>query len=162
MTTVRHDIWIERPASTDPLLDYIGLHLVAHPGGSLARRSRGQLIALDPEALTASIRRYDTGAITEFRLPDTIFRYTTVIESPYTDLAVGQRRLFEWYWDANGHPITEPETLVGSVEKVADGGATLWVNDPRMGGNGWWAYLKNEDAAKHAVRPVDLKPETKS
>ncbi|MFJ5725811.1 hypothetical protein [Streptomyces sp. NPDC093149] len=109
-----------------------------------------------------SLRRYDTGDITEFLLLTTVFRHATVIESPYKDLTVGQRRLFEWYWDADGRPITEPVTLVGTVEKVQDGGVTFWVNDNHMSGRGWLAYLKNEDAAKHAVRTVDLKPESKN
>ncbi|MFC9755147.1 hypothetical protein [Streptomyces sp. NPDC056921] len=159
MSAVRHDIWIERPESAEKLNDYMGLHLVAYPHGRSAKKSGGQLIGLDTEKQTVSLRRYDTGDITEFPLSTTVFRYTTVIESPYKGLAVGQRRLFEWYWDADGHPITEPVTLVGSVEKVQDGGVTFWVSDNRTGGHGWWAHLKNEDAAKHAVRTVDLKPE---
>ncbi|MFF8918058.1 hypothetical protein ACF08M_33330 [Streptomyces sp. NPDC015032] len=160
--TLRYDVWIERPDAVEKLIQYMGLHLVAYPHGSSAKKFGGQVVGLDPEKQTASLRRYDTGEITEFLLPTTIFHYTTVIESPYQDLAVGQRRLFEWYWDADGRPITEPVTLVGTVEKVKDSGVTFWVTDNRMGGHGWWAHLKNKDAAKHAIRTVDLKPQTKN
>ncbi|MCX5103471.1 hypothetical protein [Streptomyces sp. NBC_00439] len=160
--TLRYDDWIERPDSVKKLIQYMGLHLVAYPDGSSAKKFGGQVVSLDPEKQTVSLRRYDTSDITIFPLPTTVFCYTTVIESPYQDLAVGQRRQFEWYWDADGRPMTEPVTLVGTVEKVKDSGVTFWVPDNRMGGHGWWAHLKNEDAVKHAVRTVDLRPGSKN
>ena len=91
----------------EELTEYIGKHMVAHiltaePPNDTAG---GQLIGIDPEKKTASLRRYDNGEVREFRWSTTHFRYTTFIESPFTDLTVGEERRFEsldYQGDARG------------------------------------------------------------
>jgi hypothetical protein len=153
----RIELWIRKPESADQLTDCIGKHLVAYPGGSVEEKSGGQLIAVNPDARTASLRRYDTGEIREFPWRTTDFRQTAVIESPFAELPVGVGRRFEWFYGDDGRAVDQPITLVGTVDLVKPDVATLWVRDARYEEGGWWAELKAEDAARHALRPVNLK-----
>ncbi|MGW0536322.1 hypothetical protein [Streptomyces sp. NPDC003032] len=159
MESLRADRWIRKPKSADQLLEYLGKHMVAYPSGSDNEldKAGGQFIALDPEARTVSLRRYDDGAVREFPWGTTDLRYTTDIESPFVKLPVGAVRRFEWFWGDDDRALEEPVTLVGTVDAVTPGMAHLWVRDHRFEYGGWWASLKHEDAAKHALRPVNLK-----
>ncbi|NIY68109.1 hypothetical protein [Streptomyces malaysiensis] len=156
------DEWIEYPESADDLVQYLGKHIVAYPFAQETDKYGGQLVALDPQNHTASLRRYDTGEIMEFPWPTTKFRHRPIAESPYAELKVGDLRLFAWFHDADGHSLTEPITLVGTVDRITQDAVSLWVEDNRYEpSRGWWARLRAEDADKHALRPVDLKGPTK-
>lgn len=157
MELFRIDQWIRKPESADQLVDRIGKHLVAHPSGrdNELDKAEGLFIALNPDARTVSLRRYDTGEILEFPWQTTDFRQTAVIESPFAKLPVGSVRRFEWFIGDNGRAVDQPITLVGTVDLVKPGVATLWIRDARYGEGGWWAELKAEDAARHALRPVN-------
>ncbi|MEW1922194.1 hypothetical protein [Streptomyces sp. NPDC088360] len=81
----------------------------------------------------------------------------------YAGLQVGNVRRFEWYLDEHDHPTDTPRTLVGTVDAVQADRIVLWVRDPKFGtAGGWWAYLKNEDAEKHALRPTNLTRDLKN
>ncbi|WP_329147119.1 hypothetical protein OIU91_16440 [Streptomyces sp. NBC_01456] len=153
---LRTDTWINYPESAENLLPFMGKHMVAYPFAQEAEKSGGQLIGLNPEERTASLRRYDTGAITEFPWPTTKFRYTVIVESPYADLEVGNVRRFEWFMCEHDYPTDTPRTLVGTVDSIQPDHVVLWVRDRKTGAaGGWWAHLKNEDAEKHQLRPVN-------
>lgn len=129
---LRIDKWIKAPTSAEELTEYIGKHMVAHiltaePPNDTAG---GQLIGIDPEKKTASLRRYDNGEVREFRWSTTHFRYTTFIESPFTDLTVGEERRFEWFEDSRGMPVETPVTFTGTVRRRTPEVAYLWVADP--------------------------------
>ncbi|MGW3763050.1 hypothetical protein [Streptomyces sp. NPDC005131] len=163
MSELRTDTWINYPETDVDLLPYMGKHLIAYPFAQVAEKSGGQLIGLNPEERTASIRRYDTGEITEFPWPTTKFRHTTTVESPYADLELGDIRRFEWFLSDHDYPTDTPRTLVGTVDAVQADRIVLWVGDPEFGtAGGWWAHLKNEDAQKHNLRPTDLKADRKN
>lgn len=154
---VRIDRWVRKPESAEQLAEFLGKHMVAYPFGNAEKRAGGQFIGMDTGTRTASLRRYDTGAVREFPWLTTDFRYTTEIESPFTDLKPGSVRRFEWFHDDDGKPVTEPITLVGTVDLAKPEIAHLWVRDHRYDAGGWWASLKAEDAARHALRPMNLK-----
>ncbi|WP_326745368.1 hypothetical protein [Streptomyces sp. NBC_01760] len=163
MSELRTDIWVDYPEKADDLLPFMGKHLIAYPFAQVAEKSGGQLIGVNPEERTASIRRYDTAEVTEFPWPTTKFRHTTTVESPYADLEVGAVRRFEWFECKDGYPIDTPRTLVGTVDSVQASQIVLWVRQPGYGtSGGWWAHLKNEDAQKHNLRPANLKADRKN
>ncbi|MFC4463991.1 hypothetical protein ACFPH6_05340 [Streptomyces xiangluensis] len=155
---LRIDKWIKTPTSAEELTEYIGKHMVAHilTATPPDDKAGGQLIGIDPEKKTASLRRYDNGDVREFPWNTTHFRYTTFIESPFTDLKVGEERRFEWFEDATGMPLETPATFTGTVRRRTPETAYLWVTDPKYRAGGWQAEIKAENADRHALRP--LKP----
>ncbi|MGA5506896.1 hypothetical protein [Streptomyces umbrinus] len=155
---LRIDKWIKAPTSAEELTEYIGKHMVVHilTAEPPNDKAGGQLIGIDPEHKTASLRRYDNGEVREFRWSTTHFRYTTFIESPFTDLTVGEERRFEWFEDSRGMPVETPVTFTGTVRRRTPEAAYLWVADPEYRAGGWQAELKAENADRHALRP--LKP----
>ena len=153
---IRVDEWVRRPSTADQLLEFLGKHLVAYPDGRSEDRAGGHCIALNPETQTVSLRRYDNGAVREFPWSTTDFRHTTEIDSPFMDLEVSDIRRFDWFYAADGSPVTEPIILVGVVDLVKPDAVVLWVRDAAYDGGGWWASLKAEDAAKHSLRLVQL------
>ncbi|MFJ3779801.1 hypothetical protein ACIPX0_49885 [Streptomyces sp. NPDC090075] len=156
---IRIDKWIRTPKSADELTEYIGKHIVAHILTSLSPDDEvsGLLIGIDPEKKTASLRRYDSGAVREVPWNTANFRYTTFIESPFTELKVGDERRFEWFEDATGMPLDTPVTFVGMVSRRTQETAYLWVADPEGGADGWHAEIKAENVDRHALRPLNLK-----
>ncbi|MFF7987760.1 hypothetical protein ACFZDK_53525 [Streptomyces sp. NPDC007901] len=155
----RIDKWINTPKSTDELIEYIGKHMVAHILTALPPDDKvgGLLIGIDPEKKTASLRRYDNGAVREVLWGTTNFRYTTFIESPFTELKVGDEHRFEWFEDAAGMPLDTSVTFTGTVRRRTPETAYLWVADPEYGVGGWQAEIKAENVDRHALRPLDLK-----
>jgi len=152
------DAEITSPTSAEELVDYLGQHLVAIPVSRPDDKSGGQFIALDPEAKTVSLRRYDNGHVTVVPWLGTRFVHTACIDDPFTDLEVGAKRRFEWFLDADGRELRIPRTLVGTVDMVKDGTAHLWVRDEAFTGGGWWAPIPAQDAARHSLRAVNLNP----
>lgn len=120
----------------------------------------GQLIALDPEAQTASLRRYDDDTVSVVPWLGTEFRATTSIDNPFKDLKVKARRRFEWFQDADGRETRTPRTLVGTVDHVTPEKVHLWVRDEAYSGGGWWATIHAGDAARHSLRAVNLTQDT--
>ncbi|MEV7870169.1 hypothetical protein AB0P17_29680 [Streptomyces sp. NPDC088124] len=156
MSELRADTWINSPQAAEELLPFVGQHMVAHPIAQGAQKSGGQLIGVNREKRTASLRRYDTGEITEFPWTTTRFRHTTFVKTPYAGLKVGDVRRFDWYVNEDGQPIDTPRTLVGTVDSIEHSHVSLWVRDPKFGiSGGWWAHLKNQDTEKHALRPTN-------
>ncbi|MFK0111658.1 hypothetical protein [Streptomyces sp. NPDC091217] len=156
---LRIDKWIRTPKSADELTEYIGKHMVAHiitappPDDTVG----GLLIGIDPEKKTASLRRYDSGVVREVLWNTANFRYTTFIESPFTELKVGDERRFEWFEDVTGMPLDTPVTFTGTVRRRTPETAYLWVADAEDGAGGWQAEIKAENVDRHALRPLNLK-----
>ncbi|MEU1552221.1 hypothetical protein ABZ517_05790 [Streptomyces scabiei] len=147
---------VTSPESAEALLDYIGKHLVAVPVSRPGDKASGQLIALDPEAQTASLRRYDNDCVTVVPWLGTEFRATTCIDAPFAELKPGARRRFEWFHDADGRETHERRTLVGTVDLVKPEVVHLWVRDEAYSAGGWWATIHAADAARHSLRAVNL------
>ncbi|WP_274032637.1 hypothetical protein [Streptomyces sp. MMBL 11-1] len=157
MPEIRTDVWIRNATSAEVFLDYLGKHLVALPFGREEDKVGGQFVVLDPAAETLSLRNYATGAITELPWFTTHFRYSTYIESPFTGLAVGMVRRFEWHHDRNGNPLVLPTSHLGTVDKVTDTYIDLWVRDASYQAGGWSGRINASDAARHSVRAPHLK-----
>ncbi|MGW3860401.1 hypothetical protein ACWEDZ_02810 [Streptomyces sp. NPDC005047] len=157
MSEVRIDRWVKTPDSAEQLVDYLGRHLVAYPYGQAQFKAGGQFIGMDPAAQTVSLRRYDNGQVREFPWNTTDFRFTTFIESPFTELKVGCVRRFEWFHGPDGTPVDTPITLVGTVDQVKPEQVQLWVRDATYDTGGWWAAIKAEEVDRHALRPTNLK-----
>jgi hypothetical protein len=147
-------IWIDKADGVEDFTDVMGKHLVALPFGRQEEKFGGLCIGADPNKQTTSIRRYDTGEVRQFDWFTTRFMHSTEIETPYVDLEVGAVRRFEWWLDEDGYDLTEARELVGTVDAVDANGVCLWVKDKSWPGGGWWARLRNEDAPRHALRPV--------
>ncbi|MEU0214040.1 hypothetical protein ABZ281_02585 [Streptomyces sp. NPDC006265] len=148
---------IRSPKSADELVEYIGKHLVAIPFSREGEIAGGQLISVDPETRTASLRRYDNDFVNVVPWLGTEFRYSVSIDNPFWDLKPGSKRRFEWFHDADGRETSTPRTLVGTVDLVKPELAHLWVRDDAYSAGGWWATIHAEDAAKHSLRAVNLK-----
>lgn len=151
------DAVIRSPESAEALADYLGKHLVAEPINGLGNKAGGQLIGLDPQARTASLRRYDNDFVNVVPWLGTEFRHTTCIDNPFKDLKAGSKRRFEWFLDTEGRETRIPRTLVGTVDLIKDGKAHLWVCDEAYSAGGWWAAIRAQDAARHSLRAVNLK-----
>lgn len=156
MREIRTDVWIKNATSADVFFDYIGKHLVAYPFGREKDKVGGQLVALKPEAETTSLRNYATGAITELPWFTTHFRYSTFVESPFTGMAVGAVRRFEWYHDRDGNPLILPVSCTGTVDQVTADHVYLWVRDSSYQAGGWRVRISADDAARHSLRPEHL------
>ncbi|MEV7395445.1 hypothetical protein [Streptomyces sp. NPDC091215] len=156
---LRIDKWIRAPKSADELTEYIGKHMVAYVLTDLPPDDKvgGLLIGIDPEKKTASLRRYDSGAVREVPWATTYFRHTTIVESPFTELKVGDERRFEWFEDATGMPLDTPVTFIGTVRRRTPETAYLWVVDSEYEAGGWQAEIKAENVDRHALRPLNLK-----
>ncbi|MFC9505479.1 hypothetical protein [Streptomyces sp. NPDC057002] len=151
------DATIRSPESAEELADYIGKHLVAIPFSREGDTVGGQLVALDPEAKTASLRRYDNDFLNVVPWLGTEFRHAACIDNPFKNLKVGSKRRFEWFLDIEGRETRIPRTLVGTVDDVTPEKVLLWVRDEAYTGGGWWAPVKAEDADRHSLRAVNLK-----
>ncbi|MGI5137775.1 hypothetical protein [Streptomyces sp. CA-106110] len=148
----REDTWIRSPKSPEDLVTYLGKHMVAYPFGRAEDKSGGQFIGMDTGTQTASLRRYDTGQVTEFPLFTTDFRYTRFVETPFTGLTVGEMRRFDWFYDDAGRPTDTPITLIGTVDFMEPDRIVLWVRDLSYGAGGWWATIRAADAPRHSLR----------
>ncbi|MFD7537454.1 MULTISPECIES: hypothetical protein [unclassified Streptomyces] len=83
-------------------------------------------------------------------------RNSTDLLDESADKPPGQRHETAGQSDAGRQIKPEPTTLVGTVDLVKPDVVTLWVRDARYNDGGWWAELQAEDAARHALRTVNL------
>lgn len=157
MPEIRSDTWIKNATTAEAFLEYLGKHLVALPFGREEEKVGGQFIVLDPKAETVTLRNYATGDKTELPWFTTHFRYSITIESPFTGLAVGMIRRFEWHHDRDGNPLAVPITYLGTVVKVSPTFVDLWVRDESFQVGGSWVRIHAADAARHSVRPPNIK-----
>lgn len=151
MTEARKDTWINYPTSAAPLLDYIGKHLVAYPFNREEEKAGGQCIAINPTSETVSLRRYDTGEITEFPWTTTRFRHPRQVEDPFAGLRIDDKVLFEWFDGVDNPPVT----LTGVVDERTSTHIAIWTEGGDGPPQGWWAYINANDAARHSLRPAN-------